>query len=151
MDTTESGWALAFTVHGDVKSKERPRLVGDRVITPAKTKAYETQVMWSAKAAMTTARVKMTADAVVLRVTVFAAPSESWSKKKIAAALANEIPCMRNRDLDNQLKAIQDGMNKIVYDDDCQIVELHINRLFASKSRAEIRLNAWRATLSVAS
>ncbi|MGL5123262.1 MAG: RusA family crossover junction endodeoxyribonuclease [Fusobacteriaceae bacterium] len=32
----------------------------------------------------------------------------------------------RRRDIDNYQKALQDSMNKIIFDDDCQIIELKL-------------------------
>ncbi len=46
----------------------------------------------------------------------------------------------RRRDLDNQLKTILDSLNKIAYDDDCQLAHLAIDRVDTRDAFARITL-----------
>ena len=43
------------------------------------------------------------------------------------------LPDRRRRDLDNLSKAVLDACNRIVYQDDQQIVELHLTKSYGSK------------------
>jgi Holliday junction resolvase RusA-like endonuclease len=55
-------------------------------------------------------------------VAVFPVP-DSWSAKKRAAALAGDIRPTKKPDLSNIQKALEDGMNAVVFKDDSQITE----------------------------
>jgi Holliday junction resolvase RusA-like endonuclease len=41
----------------------------------------------------------------------------------------------RNCDIDGPIKVLLDSMNKILYDDDKQIVELHVNKVVCKENR----------------
>ncbi|MGN5479503.1 RusA family crossover junction endodeoxyribonuclease [Cupriavidus basilensis] len=53
---------------------------------------------------------------------VLAIPA-SWPKKRQALALAGRIGATKKPDASNILKAIEDGMNGVVFVDDSQIVD----------------------------
>ncbi|WP_327076977.1 RusA family crossover junction endodeoxyribonuclease [Cupriavidus necator] len=53
---------------------------------------------------------------------VMAIPA-SWSRKRQTMAAAGQIAATKKPDTSNILKAIEDGMNGIVYVDDSQIVD----------------------------
>jgi Holliday junction resolvase RusA-like endonuclease len=42
----------------------------------------------------------------------------------------------RNNDVDGPIKVLLDTMNNIVYDDDKQIIELHINKVACKENRS---------------
>jgi Holliday junction resolvase RusA-like endonuclease len=44
----------------------------------------------------------------------------------------------RNNDIDGPIKVLLDSMNKIVYDDDKQIVELHVNKFVCKENRTVV-------------
>jgi Holliday junction resolvase RusA-like endonuclease len=44
----------------------------------------------------------------------------------------------RNNDIDGPIKVLLDAMNKIVYDDYKQIIELHINKVICKENRTVV-------------
>ena len=56
---------------------------------------------------------------------------KSWSKKK--KKLKNGQYCDNSADLDNYLKAILDSLNKVVYIDDRQIVEISARKIYSDQ------------------
>lgn len=69
---------------------------------------------------------------IAVRIFIMLPVPESWPRKKRDAALSGLLLAAAKPDTDNVEKAINDGMNKIVYADDKQIV-----RKFVSKEYGE--------------
>ena len=44
----------------------------------------------------------------------------------------------RNNDIDGPIIVLLDAMNKIVYDDDKQIIELHVNKVVCKENRTVV-------------
>lgn len=108
-----------FSVPGDPVAKQRPRVYGKVAVTPEKTKHYERLVGFYARRAM--GEMQPYPNAVRLTVKAFFKIPESWTASKKKRALAGDLPHTQRPDLDNVLKAVKDGMNKIVYRDDSQV------------------------------
>jgi Holliday junction resolvase RusA-like endonuclease len=93
-----------FIVFGSPVAKQRSRTVtndnGDSVTyTPRKTRDYESDVRWRAKAA---------------------------HLHKVPGLVAVRLRMFGGRgDIDNVTKSVLDGMNKVVYDDDRDVEEIH--------------------------
>lgn len=122
---------ITFKVDGNPHAKGRPRFsrAGGfvKTYTDAKTKIYEELVAFSAKRAMGASEPLKTALEAYL---YFSIPiPKSYSKKRTEACLSGLERPMKN-DLDNLCKSVLDGMNKIVYKDDCQIVSLHCTKFY---------------------
>jgi Holliday junction resolvase RusA-like endonuclease len=90
---------------GEPRGKERPRYGRGRVYTPNKTAAYERSLGWAARVAMGSRKPLLGP----LKVTVTAFVAKPVGKP----------------DADNILKCL-DSFNKIVWDDDSQIVDARI-------------------------
>lgn len=103
---------IRITVPGRPVPKGRPRLgVRGRkafVYTPERTKAYEEAVGWHARAAV------QGCDAL---------------ECPVAVCIDLYLHGKRRIDVDNCAKSILDGMNKIVYADDNQVVDLRVRKL----------------------
>jgi len=131
---------LKFTVPGEPRGKGRPRFVstpkGGRAFTDGKTASYENLVKLCARAA----GAKVVDDHLAVDITAYFEPAPSWSKKKIAAALANEFRPGKF-DVDNVAKAALDGLNGIAFRDDKQIADLRVRKFFATESRLEITVS----------
>ncbi len=120
---------ICFTVPGEPAGKGRARAARRKrkggaeyiaQITPEKTARYENLVALAARHAMGghapfAGPVRLTIAAV------FTIPA-SWSDKRRRAA--EGAPVTKKPDASNVAKAIEDGMNAIVFADDSQIVEL---------------------------
>jgi crossover junction endodeoxyribonuclease RusA len=99
---------LEFVVPGPAQPKGRPRLgANGNVYTPRRTSRYEMAVRVHAMAAMARQR---------------------WTKTLAPCAVTARVywPNARRRDLDNVIKVALDAMNKTVWNDDSQVVELHV-------------------------
>lgn len=128
---------LRFTVPGLVRGKGRPRFVatprGGRTYTDAQTASYENLVKMCAKAAGAT----ISEGPHRVEIIAYFAPAPSWPKKRIAAALANEI-APGVVDVDNLGKAVLDSLNGIAWRDDKSVSELLIIKRFGTEPRAEV-------------
>ena len=135
---------LFFTVPGTPRGKQRHRTarVGDKVrsYTPKQTREYEAYVGWCYKAAFP--EVRPTAGAVRLVLTIYQAIPKSWKTADKQEALAGLKPCMVKPDASNVLKAVEDGLNRIAYWDDKQIVSVSASKLYGVEPRVEIEV--WR-------
>jgi Holliday junction resolvase RusA-like endonuclease len=124
--------SVQFTVFGTPVAKGRPRAfrspTGIGMHTPAKTKKYETSVKAAASEAMRGSipfgrPVRLTL-AIVLPI------PKSWTKHRQTLARIGCIAATNKPDADNVLKAIKDGMNEIVYEDDAQVVSMAIEKKY---------------------
>lgn len=128
---------ILFIVPGTPVPKGRPRFTRQgRTYTPAKTKSYEEQIAILGKAAMNGLEPLKTPVAVL--VTVFFPIPASYSAKRREACLAGLEKHTKRPDLDNVVKAITDGMNGVVYDDDCQIVRIVAKKDYCHDAMVEV-------------
>jgi Holliday junction resolvase RusA-like endonuclease len=125
---------LTFTVEGDPVAKGRPRFStrGQFVstYTPKKTKDYELLIQEAAKQAMGSSDPLETPLKAFIYVTL--PIPKSYSKKRFNDCLNGlERPC-KKPDIDNYIKLLFDGMNGIIYKDDCQIVALEATKVYGT-------------------
>ena len=110
---------LCFVIPTIPIAKGRPRFGGGRVYTPKRTKDYEALVAMLGKREM---RGKPPSPQPVTLKVRFELPiPKSWKKSKREAALSGELKPIIKPDYDNFLKAIMDGLNGVVWEDDAQI------------------------------
>lgn len=124
---------IRFTVPGQPIAKGRPRMAvrggHARAYTPAKTVAYEGLIALAGQQAMDGAA--PLSGAVSLDVVAWFAIPASWPKKRKAAALAGTDNRHTSKpDGDNVLKAIGDGLNGVVWQDDSQIAEARVSKRY---------------------
>lgn len=124
-----------FTVPGYVQPKERT--FGNRFATPPKTRAYEKLVKDYARQAMGSKTPWR--GYIGLEVEIIVEPSKSWSLKKKNWAMEGKIFPI-HCDIDNQIKSLCDGMNKVVFEDDRFINSLIIRREYGIEDKAIIRV-----------
>jgi len=131
---------IAFTVPGTPVAKERPRLSNfggfAHAYTPPKTVRFEKVVRNYAALAMA-GQVAIDGP-VAVEIRVFLPVPASWSRKRCAAALAGELYPVGRPDLDNYLKAILDGMNKVVITDDARVVGILSSKAYSVEPRVEV-------------
>jgi len=139
--------AIRFHVPGIPVAKGRARVttIGGhaRAYTPAKTRDFETAIGLYAQQAMRQSGEPMAVDGEVVRadILVVRAPLKSWSRK-IAAVKPNTY-AVGSVDLDNQVKAILDGLNTIAFLDDRQVAALTVARIWGDRDRIEIEVEAY--------
>jgi Holliday junction resolvase RusA-like endonuclease len=67
----------------------------------------------------------------------FAVP-ESYSKKRLEACLSGTEKHTKKPDLDNVVKCVIDGMDKIVFDNDSQITSIHATKVYGEIAKVEV-------------
>ena len=131
---------IMFTVYGNPVAKGRPRFAkrGNFVqtYTPEKTKTYETEVAMMAKAAMGASKALEGALEAFIYVT-YAVPT-SYSKKRSEACLSGLEKHTKKPDLDNVVKSVVDGMDKIVFLNDSQITSIHATKVYGEIAKVEV-------------
>lgn len=132
---------IAITIPGDPVPKARPFVRKDgRVFTPKKTAIFETAVRMRAMAAMKGH--KIITGAVRLTVTAFFSIPVGYHLSKKAKATAGILRHTKRPDGSNVLKSVEDGLNGIVYVDDCQIYDSRVIKNYSDFPRTEIIVEA---------
>lgn len=119
-----------LVIPGKCIPKGRPRFTMDgNVYTPKRTADYEDLVKTTAKL-----NIKEPIEGP-LKVTIIVEQKmpKSWSKKRKQRVIDGEELVMSVQDLDNMVKSVTDGLNKIAYKDDRQII-----RIVAEKKYSEV-------------
>jgi Holliday junction resolvase RusA-like endonuclease len=131
---------IMFTVYGEPVAKGRPRFSTRGkfpvAYTPEKTKVYEFEVGMMALAAM--GGTKPLEGALEAFIYITYAVPESYSKKRLEACLSGLEKHTKKPDLDNVIKAVIDGMDKIVFDNDSQITSIHATKVYGEVAKAEV-------------
>lgn len=135
---------LHFTIPGSPKGKGRPRFhrIGNFVSTYSskETVLYENLVRSCfIEAYPNTFFDKDTP--LSMTVIAFMDIPTSISKKKRQQMLDWIIRPIKKPDSSNILKAIEDGLNTVAYNDDTQIVTHHVYRFYSANPRVEVYIS----------
>lgn len=132
------------------KGRHRSRIAkmgnGKQFVThyaPKDTVEYENLVRMAASDAMA-GRVPSELPVLVELVATCSVPA-SWSQKKRRAALLGEVMPTGKPDLDNGLKAVLDGLNKIVVKDDAQVCRVGMSKQYGERPGVFVRVVELRA------
>ena len=132
--------SIMFTVYGEPVAKGRPRFSTRGkfpvAYTPEKTKTYEAEVGLMAKAAMGATKTLEGALEAFIYVT-FPVPA-SYSKKRTEACLNETEKHIKKPDLDNVVKSVIDGMDKVVFNNDSQIMSIHATKVYGEIAKVEV-------------
>lgn len=135
---------LAFTFTGTPVAKGRPRATVRgafaSVYTDDKTRKFEAAVAKLARLKMGSRPPLIGPLSVSLRFRF--EPPKSLSKRARAAMLAGEVAYLGTKDTDNLCKAVLDGLNKIAFADDVQIVRLFATKIAAETAGIDVRIEA---------
>lgn len=123
----------SFTIPGYCQPKQRT--FGRSFVTPPQTRAYENTVRRLARLAMGSK--PPTGSFIGLSVEIIHSVPKSWSLKKKNFALTGKL-FPTNCDCSNQLKSLEDGMNRIVYEDDRLINHLTVRREYGLADQATV-------------
>lgn len=93
--------------------------------TDGKVRAWETTVGWYAKDAMA---------------------GQAPLQGDVRVELTFQLPDRRRRDWDNLSKPVMDGMNKIVFQDDSQAVDVRVRKFYPGKTGLGVRVEVWQVT-----
>jgi Holliday junction resolvase RusA-like endonuclease len=126
---------------GKPEGKGRPRFSRSARIafTPANTRKYEANLKFAAQEAMA-GQPPFDGPVSVLVEALFPIP-QSWSKKKQAQALTDEIRHTSRPDVDNLMKSI-DALNQVVFRDDSQIVHAVVTKRYSDRPALRITVRA---------
>jgi len=132
---------IKFSVPGAPVGKGRPKVSSSggkfaRMYTPEKTASYETLVALAAQQAMEGR--PLLSGPVNVRMAILLPVPASWSKRKQAAALAGLVYPTKKPDADNVVKAIFDGINGVVWNDDVQVCGLNMTKRYACTPGVEV-------------
>jgi len=134
---------ISFVVPGAPVGKGRPRFAkrGNFVstYTPEKTASYENLVKVLAMQEMGSNQPISSPVNVFIDIAI--CPPASWSKKKRAQALNEEIHPTGKPDIDNVAKGILDAMNGVVYLDDKQVISLTIRKFYDESDQALVTVD----------
>ena len=133
--------SIFFSVHGDPVPWARAG--GGRTkahFTKPKIRQYKHAVGWEARMAMED---RPPFDvAVRLYLAVYVRIPKSFSKKKHAAAMANEIRPISRPDIDNYLKGVMDAMNGVAYLDDALVVSVEVAKHYHDSPHIDVQVTA---------
>jgi len=128
---------FGFVIDGVPTAKGRPRFtsVGGfaRTYTPAKTKNAEGMIEWLAINAMKQNQNTLITEPLVVFIEFRMPIPKSFSKAKTLSCQCGETVPTVKPDADNLAKTVLDAMNKTVYRDDSQIVDLVVRKRYADK------------------
>lgn len=129
---------MKVTVEGKIKGKARPRVFNGHAITPKDTVTYENWV----KVCYQQAGGKLIEGPIRATIDVYYKVPKSCTKKRLQAIRDGlDYPC-KKPDSDNVAKIILDSLNKIAFDDDSQVVELIVNKLWTEDTeRVEFEIS----------
>lgn len=116
------------------------------VYLPDRTKNYEACVAQLAKASM---KGKSPMEGgVIVKINAYYPIPKNTSKKKRKLMEDKLIRPLVKPDGDNVAKAVLDGMNKVVYCDDNQVVTLITHKWYGSEPHVKVTVRSWECDLS---
>lgn len=128
---------LVFEVPGKVRGKGRPRFMRNgHTYTDSKTVEYERLI----KASYLKRTSYISQKSIRMSMYVCFAPNKTDTKKNRALKLLNSLWPSKKPDVDNVIKVVLDALNKVAYQDDTQVNEVHVIRHFDEKERLIICL-----------
>lgn len=133
---------IEFTVYGEPKGKGRPQFarVGNFVhtYTDDKTTTYENLVRLSF--VNSGHEPYMNNESLCCVLHIYQSIPKSTSKKNRELMLQHKLFPAKKPDIDNVVKSIFDGLNKVAFKDDTQIIELHCYNFYSDEPRVEVKI-----------
>lgn len=125
---------VSFFIPGEPVAQGRPRMSTinghARMYDAPKSSEYKALVAMMAAKEMAGADLMETS--VAIEITVHKPVPQSWSKKRQTMALAGEIRPTSKPDIDNYIKCVFDGLNKIVFKDDSQVTHVTARKMYST-------------------
>ena len=136
-----------FDIIGDPVAKSRPRFnrKTGRTWTPGKTMVYENKVSFAYKELYHDAI--PTGEPIRVSIVAYFSPPKATSKKRLALMLANLIHHVKRPDIDNVVKSVLDGLNKVAWKDDSQIWSLYGEKRYSEYPHVEVLIEEMRDEL----
>lgn len=135
MKNTTTQWnkgQIIFEVPGKVRGKGRPRFMRNgHTYTDKNTVEYEKAI----KSAYLRLSRHVSTKSIRISLYVFFAPNKSDTKRNREVKLRNAKAPKKKPDIDNVIKVVLDALNKVAYEDDTQVNEVHVERLFSKEEK----------------
>ena len=127
---------VKFTIPGAAKAKDRPRINRNtgRVYTPGATSKYEKLVKESYGDNLC-----FEDQFISIKILFKFEVPKSYSKKKRSEALAGNLRPTK-ADIDNYIKSVLDGLNKVAFLDDRYICSIAAGKIFAEESETIVEI-----------
>ena len=139
MDCNQACSAIHFEVDGQPVGKARPRITRQgRAYTPAKTLEAEERIREKAKWVM--GPWEPIKGPVYAWLHFHMEVPKSWPKKKREDALAGRIWPAGKPDADNLAKTVLDACNGVIFQDDGQVAELTVHKVYSGNPRTAISI-----------
>lgn len=129
----------AFTYYGRSVPKMRAGRNGGISYVPKRNAAFEAKIRAIAAVEMARSGMQTTPDACSVELAFDREMPKSWSKAK--RLLMRGEPITSRPDIDNQVKAIFDALNEVVWEDDCQVSDLHTSRRWADADSVRVSVS----------
>lgn len=139
--------SLKITVPGEPVPKGRHRA---RIVQPRRKSAFihfyqDAETEKYERLVAQVAHLEMKGRGLILgpldiHVTAWLPIPASWSQKKRAQASDGTLRPVSRPDADNFLKCCLDAMNKVVYHDDSQVVDMRVSKRYSDSPRLEIEI-----------
>lgn len=127
---------IQLVITGDPCAKQRPRVCKWGTYTPEKTVNYETLV----KELFIVSGQKKLEGPIYMRVIAEFGIPKSDSKKTRELKLAGTLKHTKKPDYDNVAKIISDALNGLAYDDDSQIYDAHVTKIYSESPKVTVLL-----------
>lgn len=129
---------ISFTVPGEPKAKQRPRLGKGYTYTPKQTVEYEN---WVKQCYLTSEGYEgFLENQIHAKIEAYFSIPKSVTKKNRELMLNGEMRPTKKPDADNIAKSILDSLNGIAYHDDSSIVSLEVEKYYSKVPRVEVTL-----------
>lgn len=130
---------IELVIPGEPVPKGRPRInrKTGTVYTPKRTKDYEEFIKWKL---ISEYKEIPKMDEIVATVRFYLSIPKSASKKRKERMSKDIERPTKTPDIDNLFKSVLDGLNKLAFEDDKQIVEAHLYKHWSKTPRTEIKL-----------
>lgn len=131
---------IKFIIPGPAQAKQRPRINRNtgRVYTPGATSKYEKLVKKSYGD-----NPCFEDQFISIKITFKFEVPKSYSKKKRAEALAGDLRPTK-ADIDNYIKSVLDGLNKVAFLDDRYICSIEASKIFAEEAETVVEINSMK-------
>ena len=141
-----------FKYNGEPVGKGRPRVTARKgkgkdsavwahAYTPKKTKQFEDDIRFEFMASTSeTMPVYEKGIPLTMKCTFAFAVPKSYTRKKRAACLSGELMHTHKPDADNVAKAVADALSGYAFDDDSQIVNMILEKVYAEESYVEVSI-----------
>lgn len=131
---------IKFTVYGEPVAQGRPRAGKDWngnpvMYDPAKSKNFKQYVKMAAAQYRPE---KLLEGPLQVTVKIYKPMLKRFSKKKLAEAEAGILRPVTKPDVDNYVKGIKDALNKVIWNDDSQVVDLTVSKFYGESPRVEV-------------